>query len=295
MKQELDGSVFGQVMISGSTKLVGLIGWPVEHTLSPLIQNSAFRAAGLDYAYVPLGVKPEELHQAIAGLKALGFAGVNVTVPHKVKSMEILDSVDSGAKLVGAVNTVVFTENRSVGYNTDMQGFIHSLAAKQIDVKGKRAVLLGAGGAARAVVCGLIEHGAASVTIGGRAEGKVKQFAASFSNPIVEGYGLGGREFGTAVEQSHIIINCTPVGMYPNIDQEPLLDWELVPKEAAICDLIYNPPLTRFLQKAQALGHTIVGGAGMLVEQGALAFSLWTGMPAPRAVMHQALANAIKE
>jgi len=280
--------------ISGTTKLVGLLGWPVEHSLSPLIHNAAFRAAGLDYSYVPLAVHPEKLAAAVSGLKAMGFVGVNVTVPHKVKIIEFLDVVDKSAKLVGAVNTIVFEDGLATGYNTDMNGFVHSLQSENIGVRDKQVVLMGAGGASRALVCGFIEHGAASIMVGARSSVKTEEFSASFEDKRVIGCGWDSGDFAEAIKTCDILVNCTPVGMYPNIGQEPPVDWALVPRQAIVGDIIYNPPLTKFLKTAHAAGHRVIDGAGMLVEQGALAFSLWTKQVPPRTIMHQALAAVIK-
>ncbi|MBP2654759.1 MAG: ydiB [Firmicutes bacterium] len=279
--------------ISGKTKLVGLVGWPVEHTLSPLIQNTAFAAAGLDYVYVPLAVRPEDLPQAFSGLRSLGFEGVNVTVPHKVAVMSLIDAVDRSAELVGAVNTVVFTDKGTTGYNTDMAGFSASLEAQGVLVNERRALVIGAGGAARAVVCGLLEGGVQTVVVGARSVAKVEKFAASFDSGRVRGYAWDSASFTEAVGASDIVVNCTPIGMYPHMDQSVALDWEVLPSNAVVCDLIYNPPFTKLLTKAKETGRKVVGGAGMLVEQGALAFELWTGEQAPRQAMYQALRELV--
>lgn len=281
-------------MVSGKTKIVGLLGWPVEHTLSPAIQNAAFGAAGLDFVYVAFPVRPEELPQAIAGAKALGLAGLNVTVPHKVNIMPFLDGIDRSARLVGAVNTVVFEADRAIGYNTDLDGFINSLMAEDVAIADKRAILLGAGGAARAIVCGLQDNGILSVTVGTRDASRAQAFAATFGQDRAV-YGLGWREseFVEALGDCDILVQCTPVGMYPYASEAVLLDWEKLKSQAVVCDLIYNPPVTQFLRQAAAAGHKTVGGAGMLVEQGAAAFTLWTGIPAPKATMYQVMTEAL--
>lgn len=283
-------------LISGTTKLVGLLGWPVEHTMSPVIHNTAFAAAGLDYVYVPLPVKPSDVAAALTGLKALGFAGVNVTVPHKISVMNCIEKCDRSAELVGAVNTVVFQDGVATGYNTDMAGFINSLAAQKVTISGKNAVLLGAGGAARAVVCGLLEGGIGGLVVGAREERKAVEFVACFADKNrLAGCDWQKQSFAQALAGCDILINCTPVGMYPHQEEAPLLDWDALNPGAAVCDLIYNPPVTSFLAQAAARGHKIVGGAGMLVEQGALAFSLWTGAKAPTDVMYEALDKVLAD
>jgi len=281
-------------MIGAKTRVVGLLGWPVEHSMSPVIHNAAFKAAGLDYVYVGLPVRPEDIDQALAGVKALGFSGVNVTVPHKVKVLPYLDALDRSAELVGAVNTVVVAEGRAIGYNSDMAGFVNSLLAEGVAIEGKRAILLGAGGAARAVVCGLLDNGIRQVTVGSRDKAKAADFAASFDrNEAVTGCNWGEGSFVEALGMGDIVINCTPLGMYPREDEQPPLDWAAVNPRAVFCDLIYNPAASGFLTRARAAGHKTIGGAGMLVEQAAIAFTLWTGVPAPREMMYQTLAEAL--
>jgi len=282
-------------IVTGKTKTVGVIGWPIGHTLSPRIHNAAFAAAGLDYIYLPLPVRPADLAVAVAGLAAAGFVGLNVTVPHKIAIIPLLDRLDPGAERVGAVNTVVFAGGRSTGYNTDLPGFVNSLAAENVAIGGRRAVLLGAGGAARAVVWALLDAGAAAIAVGARDGAKAAAFAASFPAGAVIGLDWLSPAFAAALAAGDLIINCTPLGMVPRSGETPPLDWTLLAPRAVICDLIYAPPLTRFLAEAGRRGHKTVGGAGMLVEQGAEAFTLWTGRAASRAVMYAALAAALKE
>ncbi|MDD4600421.1 Shikimate dehydrogenase (NADP(+)) [bioreactor metagenome] len=274
-------------MISGKTKLVGLIGHPVEHSISPAIHNSAFAAHGLDYAYLPLPVEPANLAAAIAGIKALSFAGANVTIPFKVDVMPYLDEIDSTARFIGAVNTIVIKNGKSIGYNTDAEGFIKSLQQKAIVIKNRNAVLLGAGGAARAVVCGLIGYGVSQITVLARNRDKAEQFAQSFENPTIFGGAWDNDTAKKAMRSCHILINCTPLGMHPMIDNAPPLDWDNVASNAAVCDLIYNPTTTKFLATAAQSGYRTLNGEGMLVEQAALAFKLWTGQEAPRNVMYE--------
>lgn len=281
-------------MITGKTRVAAVIGWPVEHSLSPAIHNAAFAAAGLDYVYIPLAVKPARLAQAIAGFAAAGFAGVNVTVPHKVKVIPLLDALDRSAELVGAVNTIVFAAGRATGYNTDLAGFVNSLLAAGVAIGGRRTVLLGAGGAARAVAWGFIEHGASSVTVGARDGSKAAAFAASFPAGAVTGCGWQDDSFAGALGRCDILVNCTPLGMHPHTGEAPPLDWTALQPTAAVCDLIYTPETTLFLARARERGHLAVGGAGMLIEQGAAAFTLWTGRDAPRSAMRTALDAALR-
>ncbi|SDF09134.1 shikimate dehydrogenase [Sporolituus thermophilus] len=284
-------------MITGKTKPVALLGWPVEHSFSPAMQNAAFRYLGLDYVYLPLAVKPDDLGAAIAGLKAMGFAGANVTIPHKVAVMAHLDALDDTARMVGAVNTIVIEDGRTAGHNTDAAAFIAALAAAGVKPNGKRVVLLGAGGAARAVAAGLIHNNAAWVTVVARNEDKAAALAASFAadyKTISSSPWLAG-ELSRHLADCDIIINCTPVGMWPNSHEMPDIEWKKLNPRAVVCDLIYNPNETRFLHEAARRGHQTVGGVGMLVEQGALAFTLWTGREAPREVMAGSLKQRLHE
>lgn len=281
-------------MITGKTKVCAVIGWPVAHSLSPPIHNAAFSATGLDYVYIPLAVAPDALGAAVAGFRAAGLAGINVTVPHKVNIIPFLDALDRSAELVGAVNTVVFAAGRAIGHNTDLAGFVNSLAAAGVTIAGRRAVLLGAGGAARAVAWGFIEHGAAAVTVGARDAAKATAFAASFPAGSVAGCGWQGEAFAASLGCCDILVNCTPLGMHPRAAEEAPLDWAALNPKAAVCDLIYTPPLTKFLARARERGHLTVGGAGMLIEQGAAAFTLWTGREAPREAMRAALDGALR-
>lgn len=276
-------------MITGKTKKIGIIGWPVGHSQSPAIQNAAFKAAGLDYVYVPLSVMPDKLEAAVAGLKALDFAGANVTIPHKVDVMSYLDKLDASATKIGAVNTIVIREGVCTGYNTDGDGFIKALLAKGVNPSGKKVVILGAGGAARAVVCGLLQQAVASITVCARNQEKALQFLTLFSDSDKVTFCLWqqGREFSEALSTCDLLVNCTSLGMSPKLDAQPFVDWQAISKPIAVCDLVYNPLETAFLKAAAALGHSIVTGDGMLIEQGALAFSLWTGCEAPIPVMYQ--------
>lgn len=273
-------------MITGKTKTIGILGWPVAHSLSPAMHNAAFTDLALDYSYIPLPVHPDHLEQAIQGLKSMGFIGANVTIPHKVTIMPFLDELDPSAQLAGAVNTIVIKEGKIIGYNTDAQGFILSLTSKNVIIKDKTAVIMGAGGAARAVVCGLLAHGIKKIIIGTRSLQKAEDFITTFPNHNnLQACNWDEQIFRDGIKQCDILINCTPIGMEASSQETLPVDWQFVPKTAVICDLIYNPPLTPFLLAAQNHGHMIINGAGMLIEQGALAFELWTGEKAPRHIM----------
>lgn len=277
--------------ITTKTKKVGLLGWPLGHSLSPAMHNVAIAANKLDYVYLPLPTPPELLPQAVNGLRALGFSGVNVTIPHKIAIIDCLDELDASAALVGAVNTVVFRDGRLIGYNTDAGGYIRSLTTAGVSVNGKHAVILGAGGAARAVVAGFIGNGINTVTIGARDATKANTTAAAFSaaGRQVTGVTLDSQDFIAALANADIIVNTTSLGMYPNVTGQPQIPWERLKPSAVISDVVYNPLITQFLAEAARRGHKTVTGEGMLAEQGALAFSLWTGCAEPSEIMRQTL------
>jgi len=282
------------VSVSGATRVVGLLGWPVEHSMSPAMHNAAFANAGLDYTYVPFPVSPENLAQAVAAIRALGLAGANVTIPHKVTVMQYLDDIDEGARKIGAVNTIVNNQGRLVGYNTDGQGFIQSLVEQGVRVNDSKVVLLGAGGAARAVVDALLSARAALVTIAARSGGKARDLAGNYSGAAVSGIDWQHDRLSCRLTECDILINATPLGMSPEFDLMPPVNWSVLCSKAVVCDLIYNPLITRFLQQAQAKGHQIVTGEGMLAGQGALAFQLWTKRRAPYEVMAASLLDQLK-
>lgn len=276
-------------MIDGSTKKVGVMGWPISHTLSPFMHNAAFAASGLNYAYLPFAVKPEDLGKAVAGLQALGFSGMNVTIPHKVNIMQYLDRIEPSARIIGAVNTIVAQEGKLIGCNTDADGFIASLKEQGVNPQGANALILGAGGAARAVVCGLISQGIRSLVVVARDKLKAIGFAADFRrlaqiNPIC----FTDVNYADAHKAADLVINCTPLGVSPKVDAVPPVIWEALHKDAIICDLVYIPLETRFMAEAKQRGHKTIGGLGMLIEQGAIAFEKWTGVKAPREIMAKA-------
>lgn len=282
--------------ITGHTKLYGLLGWPVGHTASPAMQNAAFAALQINAAYVPLAVEPAKIADAINSLITLGFAGANVTVPHKVEIMSFVDELDEMARRIGAVNTLVFHEGRAKGYNTDAPGFVASLARKAVEVQGRRVVLLGAGGAARAVAAGLAEAGAASVSVAARRPEQADWLeAATGKRGLVVALGATD-EVGDLLSQCDLLVQCTSLGMQgKSLGQCPAISWERLKKDAVCCDIVYRPLQTAFLQEAVSRGHRTVTGEGMLAEQGALAFELWTGQTAPRDVFYAKLHDFLQE
>ena len=277
--------------INGHTKLVGLIGHPIEHSLSPAMHNSAFAALNLNWCYLPLTVHPERLGEAVTGLRALSFVGANVTVPHKEAVMSHLDHVAPEAQAIGAVNTIVVHEGRSIGYNTDWRGFLTALSEGGFDPQGKRAVALGAGGAARAVVYALAQDGAQVTVLNrtpARAHALIRNFSPLFPSTSLFALPLTLQTLEERTADAHLLVNTTPVGLWPEVDQSPWPEDLAFPGHLTVFDLVYNPGRTKLLRQAQQAGAKVIGGLGMLVHQGAAAFELWTGEKAPVGAMYEA-------
>lgn len=279
--------------ITASTTLVGLIGWPISHSISPVMHNAAFAELRMNWRYVPLPVRPERVGEAVAGVRALGLRGVNVTVPHKQAVMPYLDRWSPAAAAIGAVNTIIVGEDGELlGDNTDAPGFVMDLRANGVDPAGQRVLVLGAGGSARAVVYGLAEAGCVSITLLNRTVPKAESLLASMQEFFPD-VAMEARPFPDSVASSAgdatLIVNCTSLGMSPALDGLPWdEDVEFQPGQT-VYDLVYNPAVTRLLQLASVDGATVVGGLGMLIYQGAIAFARWTGEEAPVEVMRRAV------
>jgi len=278
--------------ISGKTSLVGVIGWPVGHSLSPRMHNSAFVALGIDWAYVPLPVCHDDVEPALRGLAALNFIGANVTVPHKQAVMRYLDELSDAAKITGAVNTIHIRDGKFYGYNTDAIGFLNALREAGYRPKGWRVAVLGAGGAARAVVYALAREEAAAITVinrtAERAAFLVDDLADTFPDITLGFELLTAETLSTLDGRVDMVVNTTSAGMYPQVNVSPWPAGVPLPKQAIFYDLVYNPLRTMLLQQAEAAGLPTVDGLGMLVHQGAFALQTWTGCEAPLAVMRQA-------
>lgn len=275
--------------ISGKTRIAALLGHPVGHTLSPRMQNAAFRAIGLDCCYVAFDVQPSSLPDAVLGMRALGLLGANVTIPHKESVLALLDEVDSEAIFIGAVNTIVNREGRLCGYNTDGRGFMRSLADENIAVAGKQVLLLGAGGAARAVGYYLAQE-AAELVIANRTPEKAQRLAADLEGlgAGVKGVSMTDIQNAVFLDGMDIIINATSAGL--NHSDPPLIESSLFNERHVVCDLIYRD--TPLILGACYAGARTLTGQGMLLWQGVLAFELWTTLPAPVDVMRKALLDS---
>ncbi len=273
------------MVIDGRTQLVGLIGWPVEHSLSPALHNAVFEHLGLNWCYLPLPVPPNQVAAAVRGLLALGFRGANVTVPHKQAVLPFLDEIGSAARAIGAVNTIVIEDGRLLGHNTDGEGFLAAVREANFEPAGKQALVLGAGGAARAVVYTLAQA-ACAVTIHNRTAERGDALVKEMRdlNPTAE-IGHAARLTKLDLASFDLLVNTTPVGMWPHVDKSPWPSQMVLPAHWTVYDLVYNPLKTRLLQQAKAAGARPVDGLGMLIWQGALAFELWTGQSAPKDLM----------
>ena len=282
-------------VITGKTKLLGVIGHPIEHSLSPLMHNAALAALGLDYVYLPFVVKPEDLQAAIAGFTALQLVGFNVTIPHKQAILQgnFLAEVSPDALLVGAVNTVCRNGNEWFGTNTDVEGFLIPLQTYNRDWSQTVAVILGNGGAARAVVAGCAQLGCAEIHVVGRNQLKLKEFSNSWLNSslAIKLQVHNWEELPVLIPQATLLVNATQVGMHPHIEESPVTAEQmknLLP-EAIVYDLIYNPRPTVFLRQATEQGAVTLDGLEMLVQQGAAALQIWLQQPVPVDVMREAL------
>ena len=282
-------------MLTGTTKNLGVMGWPIAHSLSPVLQNAAIAKAGLDYVYTSLPVRPEQLAEAVTGLKALQFRGWNVTIPHKSAIMPLLDMIDEDARIIGAVNTVVNEDGKLTGYNTDVTGFTQALLDQGFNPAGKEVVLLGAGGAARAVVWGLIKAGTKVIHIGVRSPQKVQPLVDEFqSYGALDVCHWESEPFQQLLGKADLLVNTTPLGMTPHLDSMAPVDWSKVKASAFAYDIIYTPAETRFLREARQHGHETLNGEAMLAGQGAAAFRKWTGVQPDLALMKQELRKAVR-
>ncbi len=280
-------------LITGTTKLLGVIGDPIEHSLSPVMHNAAIASLGVDYVYLPLPVKPADLGVAIAGFNAIGLVGFSITIPHKQAILPLLSHVSSVAQVVGAVNTVWRTETGWSGTNTDVEGFIAPLQAYKWDWSQTTPLILGYGGAARAVVVGLTQLGCTEIHVVGRNVQKLSQFQQSWVNaplPVTINVHLW-EQLPQLITQADLVVNTTPIGMYPNVEQSPIdaAAMQGLRNGAIAYDLIYTPNPTQFLRDAKNQGAITIDGLEMLVQQGAAALKIWIKQTPPVGIMRQSL------
>lgn len=282
--------------INGQTRIVGIFGDPIAHTRSPAMQNAAFRACKLPYVYVPFLVRPAELTRAVQSIRALNLLGVNVTVPHKERIVRSLDTLSVEAELCGAVNTVVNREGELFGDNTDGRGFLHSLQEQGFPPRRSEVILIGAGGSARAVLVSLIRAGCKRVTIVNRTWAHAQTLVHTYRSAgkaRLEALTLDALCESGLLQDADLVVNCTSVGLHG--EAFPPLRYEATPHTCIFYDLLYRPELTSFLKSAQKARRPVCDGRGMLLHQGALAFTLWTNTLAPLATMARALSQALRQ
>ena len=275
--------------------LVACFGQPVAENPTGAMQEAAFRALGLNWRYLTVEVAPENLRDAILGMRAFGLKGANFTIPHKVAVLEYLDEVAPDAAIVGAVNTVRREGHRLIGENTDGKGFLRGVRTDAgIDPRGKRVVVLGAGGAARAVVTELALAGAADVLVVNRSAPRGEGMVAGLLSKIGARIRFEPWPGVYAVPaDADILVNATSIGLYPGIDAMPPVDLRAARPDMLVCDVVFNPPETRLIRAARDRGLPVLDGLAMLVYQGTIGFELWTGHQAPEAVMKEALRTAL--
>ena len=274
-------------------ELVGVFGHPVAENPTVVMHEAAYAEFGMNWRYLTIEVLPRDLNDAMQGLRAMNMRGINLTIPHKVEVLPYLDRLSEAAELMGAVNTVVNIDGELFGENTDGKGFLRALTQDAgVDPEGTRVVVFGAGGASRAITVELALAGAQEITIVNRSpeRGHTLVDLLNTKTPTSATYSTWDGPFQIP-DDTDIVINATSIGLFPDIDAEPNLDYSTLTRDMTVCDVIHSPT-TPFLRKARQLGSATLDGVGMLVYQGAIGFKLWTGRDAPVEVMYEALADA---
>lgn len=286
--------------ISGCTKVCAIFGCPVEHTFSPVMHNAAFAATGLNYVYVPFTVAPRSLDAAVEAIRVLGLAGVNLTVPHKEAVLPLLDELSDEADRIGAVNTIINRDGYLYGENTDGKGYLKALREAGFAPEGRTVLFLGAGGSARAVAVQLALAGVGKIVFANRTEARAADLARFVSGKtgvqvelVTWPAQVGDKLPEQTLAGADLVVQTTSLGMSPRVYETVPLPFASFRPGQVASDLVYNPAETLFLKKARLAGAVTVSGLGMLLHQGALAFELWTGVPAPLGVMRQALKKGL--
>ena len=273
--------------------LVGVFGYPVSENPTVVMIEAAFKTLKLNWRYLTVEVKPENLADAMRALPALGMRGINLTIPHKVEVVKYLDEISPNAELIGAVNTVVVRDGKLIGENTDGKGFLASLTGEGgFDPKGSRVAVLGAGGASRAICFELALHGAKKIVIVNRNAERGRSLAGEISSKThCEAEFARWNEPYAVPAEIQALVNATSIGLFPNVEEKPNVVYESIRSNMIVCDVIPNPPRTVFLREAEKRGAAVLDGLGMLVNQGVIGFKLWTGLDAPAAEMRSALSR----
>jgi shikimate dehydrogenase len=276
-------------------ELVGCFGQPVAENPTGAMLEAAFQALGLNWRYLTVEVPPEWLRDAMLGLRAFGMRGVNLTIPHKTSVIEHLDEISPEAAIIGAVNTVRREGDRLIGENTDGKGFLRGVRSDAgMNPEGKRIVILGAGGAARAIVAELALAGASDLLVVNRSVGRGERMVADVASKTQAHIGFQPLQGAYVVPGDiDMLVNATSIGLYPDIDSMPPVNLTAGQPQMLVCDVVFNPPETKLIRAARARGMPVLDGLAMLVYQGAIGFELWTGCKAPEAVMKDALRKAL--
>ncbi len=271
-------------------ELIGLFGCPIDENPTVVIEEAGFKHLSLPYTYLNILVKEEDLEAAVSGIRAFNMRGANCTIPHKVNVIKYLDEISDAAKIIGAVNTIVNDDGYLRGENTDGKGYMISLKDENVNVEGAHVVLLGAGGAARAISVECALAGAKKVTIVNRTVSKAEEIAAVINkNTKADASAVAWDGTYSFPEDANIIINATSIGLFPDVNEKPDVDFDSIRKNMVVSDVIPNDPNTLFLKEAEKRGNKVINGLGMLVNQAALNFKLWTGEDAPVEVMEKAI------
>ena len=282
--------------INYRAELVGVFGDPVEDNPTGVMEEAAFAACGLNYRYLTLKVTDKDLDIAMKSIRALHMKGMNLTMPHKIRAIPYLDELSEAARIIGAVNTIVVKDGKLFGENTDGKGFVQALSNKGISLDGKNIVILGAGGAAKAIAVECALAGASQVYIFNRTQSKVEELARIIrENTKADAAGYAWKKELKIPENTDILINATSIGFSPDITAKPDIDYGTVTDQMTVCDVVFHPAETEFLKSCAAQGANNVNGLGMLACQGALNFTLWTGMEAPLAVMEEKLRTELEK
>lgn len=277
-------------------ELVGVFGDPVDGNPTCVIEEAAFAAANLNWRYLTCRVRPGDLGDAIAGMRAMNMRGINLTMPHKIDVIPYLDSMSEAAELIGAVNTVAVRDGKLFGDNTDGRGFVQSLRDEEIPLKGRTITILGAGGAAKAIGVECALAGVKKINIVNRNAERGKALAETINartNAKAEYFPWNGT--AQIPDGTEILINATCVGLFPNVDEVPDVNFDQITPDMLVCDVVFNPVLPLFLKRAREKGAKIITGIGMLVNQGALNYKIWTGLDADRKIMMDALVKEFTE
>lgn len=271
--------------ILGTTVLTGLLGYPIKHSRSPHMHNTAFRKLGLDYAYLAFDIEEGNLQEGINAMRTFNAKGFNITMPLKERVIDYLDEISDDARIIGSINTVLNNRGKLIGYNTDGRGFVKALEESKVQYLDKKIVIIGAGGAGKAVGIQLAYEGAKEIILMNRTFDKAKKIADRIHENIptskARALPLDESILKEELKDSHIFINCTPVGMKDSIDQSLVTDKSTLHKDLFVVDIIYDPLKTKLLTIAEEVGCKTMNGIGMMIYQGALAFKIWTGEEMP--------------